>query len=234
LNAIDEGLHESLASVWERLASDGEARAVILTGSGRAFSVGGDTAMMERHHGDDWHNDRITRESGRILMEIVQFPLPVVAAVNGPAIGLGCNLCVTCDIVLMAESAYMADPHVSVGLVAGDGATAVWPALMSLLKAKEYLLTGDRIPAAVAVETGLANRVIADDRLMVEALELAQKLADQPPRALQETKAALNLHLMSVMMGPMQFAMRAERASLDSEEHRLRVRAFQQRKTSDR
>src|SRR5207248_1866739 len=91
---------------------------------------------------------------------------------HGPAVGLGASIAISCDLVLVAESAWLSDTHVSVGLVAGDGGAAIWPLMTSLLKAKEYLLTGDRIPAAAAVDLGLANRVVADDQLMKEAMAL--------------------------------------------------------------
>src|SRR5260221_12884219 len=111
---------------------------------------------------------------------MVRFPLPVIAAVNGPAVGLGCSLAVACDLVFMSELAFLADPHVTVGLVAGDGGAALWPLLTSMLRAKEYLFTGDRIPATVAVELGLANRVVASDTLVADAIAVAHRLASMP------------------------------------------------------
>ena len=112
----------------------------------------------------------------------------MVAAVNGPAVGLGASVAVSCDIVLIAESTYIADTHVNIGLTAGDGGAATWPLLIGMLRAKEYLLTGERIPAKLAVEIGLANRLVADDQLMEEATALAHKLAALPPQSVQETE----------------------------------------------
>src|SRR5690606_9846419 len=99
-------------------------------------------------------------EGARIVEELLRFPLPVVAAVNGPAVGLGCSIAVLCDVVLMAEDAHLADPHVAVGLAAGDGGAAFWPLLGPILRLREHLYTGDPIPAARAVELGLASRVV--------------------------------------------------------------------------
>jgi enoyl-CoA hydratase len=135
------------------------------------------------------------RNARLLVDQILACHVPVIAAVNGPAVGLGCSIAVSCDIVLIADTAYMADTHVNVGLVAGDGGVVAWPFMMSMLKAKEYLFTGDRIPAETAVQLGLANRVVPHDDLMAEALTLAGRLAEQPPQALQETKRSLNLHL---------------------------------------
>jgi enoyl-CoA hydratase len=148
------------------------------------------------------------------------FPLPIIAAVNGPAVGLGCSLTGLCDIVLIESSAYLCDPHVSVGLVAGDGGAITWPALTSLLKAKEYLFTGDRIPADEAVTLGLANRVVEDGTSVEAAVALAHRLAKQPAQALRDTKRALNRHLERSIYEILDFALAAEGVSSASSEHR--------------
>lgn len=229
LNAANQALHDALTDVWRHLAADPGARAVVLTGAGRAFSAGGDLT----HFADLWHDRALRRreldDARRLLAEMVDFPLPVVAAVNGPAVGLGCNLAVCSDIVLMAQSAFLADPHVGVGLTAADGGAPAWPVLMGLLRAKEYLLTSDRIPAARAVAIGLANRVVPDGELRAEALALAHRLAAQPPQAVQSTKRALNLHLKRAMAGVLEFALSEEFDSFDAPEHRALVESFLER-----
>ncbi|MCX4766550.1 enoyl-CoA hydratase/isomerase family protein [Streptomyces sp. NBC_01275] len=219
LNGVSEDLHRRLSEVWRELADDSKARAVVLTGAGRAFSAGGDLDHLRRHHTDPELRERSIRLDRTIQTEMIRFPLPVVAAVNGPAVGLGCSLALGCDLVLMAEDAYLADPHVSVGLVAGDGGVTLWPLLTSLLRVKEYLFTGDRIPAAVAVELGLANRVVPGDRLLEEALALAHRLAAQPAEALRATKAALSAVVEQVSRGGMEAALLAERATMTSPDH---------------
>ncbi|MEH0580634.1 MULTISPECIES: enoyl-CoA hydratase/isomerase family protein [Streptomyces] len=219
LNGVSAALHRRLSEVWRELAEDGEARAVVLTGAGRAFSAGGDFDHLLRHHDDPELRERSIRLDRTIQTEMIRFPLPVVAAVNGPAVGLGCSLALGCDLVLMAEDAYLADPHISVGLVAGDGGVTLWPLLTSLLRVKEYLFTGDRIPAATAVELGLANRVVAPSDLMSEALALAHRLAAQPPEALRATKAALAAVVEQVSRGGMEAALLAERSTMTSPDH---------------
>jgi enoyl-CoA hydratase len=209
-NATNQPLHEGLAHVWAQLAQDPDVRAVVLTGAGRAFSAGGDIEFVTSMADDPDLRYRIMGEARRIVSEMMAFPIPVVAAVNGPAVGLGCSIAMLSDVVLIAESAFIADPHVTIGLVAADGGALCWPLLTSLLKAKEYLLTGDRIPAAVAVELGLANRVVPDDEVLAEAHTLAQRLAAQPRQALQDTKRALNMHLAAAVNTVMDFAFSAE------------------------
>lgn len=218
LNAVNATLHRALADVWDLIARDPDARAVVLTGAGRAFSAGGDFDWMDATHTDQVQRNLVIDEARKIVMEMIRFPLPLIAAVNGPAVGLGCSLAILSDIVLISERAFMSDPHVSVGLVAGDGGF-VWPVHTGLLRAKEYVMTGDRIPAELAVEFGLANRVIAPETLMDEALTLARRLAKMPAQALRDTKRALNQHLLKAIDGVMDVAMVAERESMGEAEH---------------
>ncbi|HEX4588016.1 MAG TPA: enoyl-CoA hydratase-related protein, partial [Mycobacterium sp.] len=157
------------------------------------------------------------------------FPLPVIAAVNGPAVGLGCSIAVLRDITLISESAYLADPHVAVGLVAGDGGAAMWPLLTPIMRSREYLFTGDRIPATTAVDLGLASRTVAPDELMNEAHALAARLAAQPPDALRGTKRVVNMHLSQVLGGALQAGFAAEVATMQTAAHRDRLTAFKRR-----
>ena len=229
LNAVNAPLHWAFANVWSHLRQDRDAKVVILTGRGRTFCAGGDFSWLLETHADPTLQDITMDEGGRIMTEMINFPLPIIAAVNGPAVGLGCSVAILADIVLMSDAAHLADPHVSVGLVAGDGGAAVWPLLTSLLRAKEYLYTGDRIPAAQAVEMGLATRVVPADDLMDEARRLALRLAEQPVRALQDTKRALNVHLARAVLGAGHTAMIGERMSMGSTEHGERLRELNER-----
>ena len=213
LNAVNSSMHRALGQVWSILRDDPDVRVVILTGAGRAFCAGGDLEMIKGTTGDPEARFVAVQDARRIITEMVSFPLPVIAAVNGPAVGLGCSLAVLCDIVLMNEDAYFADPHVAVGLVAADGGALVWPSMMSLLWAKEYLFTGDRIPAAKAREMGLANRVVPATDLSTPAQQLATQLAGQPRQGLRDTKRTLNLHLQRAISSVLDFALAAETES---------------------
>jgi enoyl-CoA hydratase len=223
LNAASPELHRRLATVWDELAADPGCAAVVLTGNGRAFSAGGDLDVLARMNTDIEFRTLMLTESRQIVQGMVSFPAPVIAAVNGPAVGLGCSLAGMADIVIMDESAYLADPHVSVGLVAADGGALTWPALTSLVRAKEYLFTGDRIPAEQAVQLGLANRVVPDGESVDAAIELAERMAKQPRQALRDTKRALNKQLERAVLEVLDFAVAAEAISSASDEHRAIV-----------
>lgn len=225
-NAFSDAMHVAMREVWEHLAQDPEVRAVVLTGAGRAFCAGGNIPAFVRDFEDLQHRRETLRHARRLLDAMAEFPKPLVAAVNGPAVGLGCSVALSCDLVLMADSAFLADTHVSLGLVAGDGGAAIWPLLTSLLKAKYYLLTGERIPAAECVALGLANFAVPPDELAERALGVAQKLAAQPPQAVQETKRALNLHLQQALLAVAPFALAAESESFTSEDVRRTVEGF--------
>ena len=173
LNAFDDELHLQFGQLWQSVEQDGDVRAVVLTGNGRAFSAGGNLDDFELHHRDFAVRRRILRSARRLVDEMLNVHVPVVAAVNGPAVGLGATLMTLCDIVFIADDTFVADPHVASALVAGDGGAITWPALTSLLKVKQYLLTGDRIPAAEAVAMGLANFAVPKDELLSAATAFA-------------------------------------------------------------
>lgn len=173
LNSVNDDLHVGLARLWQRLTDDPTARAAVITGAGRAFSAGGDFGYLKELSADADLRAKTIRDGREIVLGMARCRIPVVAAVNGPAVGLGCSLVALSDIVYIAENAYLADPHVQVGLVAADGGPLTWPLHISLLLAKEYALTGTRISAQRAVELGLANHV-ADDPV-AEAIACAKR-----------------------------------------------------------
>lgn len=216
LNAVSPTLHHALISVWQHIGRDREARAVVLTGAGRAFSAGGDVANFLRNQEDLAHRRQSILGARHLVDAMIGFHLPVVAAVNGPAVGLGCSLAIMSDLVIMSETAYLADPHVKVGLVAGDGGAAFWPYLVGMLKAKELVMLGDRVPADEAVRLGLANKAVAPESLMDEALAMARRFAELSPSAVQDTKRAFNLHLRRAVEDVMHFALAAESESFDT------------------
>jgi enoyl-CoA hydratase len=223
LNATNHELHRGLASLFPQIDADTEARVVVLTGNGRAFSAGGDFTYLDELARDPDLRRETLVHGRQIVTGMVGCRVPVIAAVNGPAVGLGCSLVALSDIVFMAESAHLADPHVMVGLVAADGGPVTWPLLTSLQLAKEYALTGDRISAKRGAEIGLVNHVCPDDEVMTQALACAQKIASLPVQAVQDTKRILNLHLERAVLGALDFALTAEDRSFGSSELRANL-----------
>jgi enoyl-CoA hydratase len=219
LNAFDDELHHAFVRFWCDLDDDLDARAVVLTGAGKAFSAGGNVADFDRLRTDLAARTRFMRGARRIVDEMLNVRVPVVAAVNGAAIGLGCTLATLCDIVFLADTARIADPHVAVALVAGDGGAVTWPHMTSILKAKQYLLTGDPVPPDEAVAIGLANFVVPADRCVAEATAFAHRLAALPTQAVQDTKAVLNQHLRRSAVAALGYGLAAETHSHDTPEY---------------
>ena len=227
-NALNTELHWAIANVWRQLRADRGARVVILTGAGNCFCAGADLDWLPRLQTDEDFRESIMDEAAEILFEMVRFPLPLIAAVNGPAVTLGCSIAVMSDILLISDNAYLADPHVTAGVVAGDGGAAMWPLLGNPLRIREYLFTGDRILPEAAVEIGLASRVVPHDSLMDEACKLARRLANQPRYALQDTKKIVNSYLAQALAGAVLSGTAAERLSLTTPAHKERFEQFRQ------
>jgi enoyl-CoA hydratase len=229
LNAVNDDLHLGLARVFPLLSADADARAAVITGEGRAFSAGGDFDLLDRMARDRQLRRDVIAEGRELVLNMIRCRVPVVAAVNGPAVGLGCSVIALSDVVYMAESAYLADPHVAVGLVAADGGPLTWPLHMSLLLAKEYAFTGERIGAQRAHQIGLANHVCPDAEVLSAALAAAHKIAALPRQAVEATKRVLNLHVERAVLATIDFAMTAESESFETDDLRQNIARFLER-----
>lgn len=229
LNSSNEELHARLATVWAELAVVPDLRAVVLTGAGEAFSAGGDLNLLQRMVDDPELRDYILREAASIARAVIEFPIPVIAAVNGPAVGLGCSLAGFADLVVIEEDAYLADPHVALGLVAGDGSVMSWPQHIGLQRSKELILLGGRISAEEAMRIGLANRVVPAGEALSASLELARKIAKLPPQAVRETLFALDKSLRDRLDTDLPEVLEAEGRSFDEPAFRDNLRRMLER-----
>ncbi len=221
LNAVNDDLHVGLARIWNRLSLDPAARVAVITGAGKAFSAGGDFNYIKELSEDVDLRTKTIIDGREIVMGMVRCRIPVIAAVNDPAVGLGCSVVALSDVVYMGEKAFLADPHVQLGLVAADGGPLVWPMQMSILQAKEYALTGARIPAQKAVELGLANHVVADP--LAEAVAAAKKILELPQKAVESTKRILNMQLERQVQITLDYATTAEELTFGTPELKANV-----------
>jgi enoyl-CoA hydratase len=225
-NAINEPVHRALEDIWRVLHDDEDVHAVVTTGAGKAFSTGGDMVMLQRMIGDLELRARQIAGARTLFTEVINFDKPLVSAVNGVAVGLGCSLALLSDLLVMGENSYLADPHVAVGLTAGDGGATMLPLLIGMMKAKEYVLLGDKITAPIAKELNLVTRVVPDDKVLDEALAVGERLAALPPQAVRSSKIAMNMHLSRAALGALEYGLAAEYTSFATQEFSDRVAAF--------
>ncbi len=197
LNALpDLGDGDEVAAACERVNADPSIRCVVLTGAGRAFSAGGDlTAMRDRRDLFEGSGAAIRERYRRVVHRIVRslygLEVPLIAAVNGPAMGLGCDIAGLGDIRIASDRASFGVPFLKLGIIPGDGGSWLLPRNIGYARAAELLFTARSIDAATAAEWGLVNRVVAHDDLMTEALAVAAQVAAQPPQALRMAKTLL-------------------------------------------
>ena len=223
-------MHQELIRIFREIGHDPDARVAVLTGEGDCFSAGGDIDGMHRSIDDQPRWIASMTEARDIILGVVELDVPVIAKVNGHAIGLGATLALFCDIVIAKDTAKIADPHVNVGLVAGDGGSVIWPALIGYAKAKRYLLTGDAITGAEAAEIGLVSEALPADLLDARVATLAQKIAGGAAVAIRLTKRAVNMALRQQLDALIEAHLGLETMSHLSDDHREAVTAFVERR----
>jgi enoyl-CoA hydratase len=192
LNAADAVMHAELADIWRDVDRDDSVAAVILTGAGKAFSAGGDFAMIEGIIDSFEARARAMREAREIVHNVIDCSKPIVSAMRGPAVGAGLVCGLLADISIATPQARIIDGHTRLGVAAGDHAAIVWPLLCGLAKAKYYLLLCEPLTGAEAERIGLISLLAEDDELDAKAVEIAGKLAGGAPTAIRWTKHALN------------------------------------------
>lgn len=201
LNAWNTQLGEDLNKAVLEVAADDEVRAVVITGSGRAFSSGADlkAGFEPTAAGHPDVHTRLTQVYHPIITTIRRMPKPVIAGVNGPAVGIGCSLALACDLVLAAESAYLLLAFVNIGLVPDGGSSLFVPARAGFTRAAEMALLGEKVPARQAYDWNLVNKVVDDESFGAELEKLAQRFASGPTKSFAGTKRQLNRWLFQGM-----------------------------------
>lgn len=218
-NAMDGEVTVALLNTLRALSASGDVRAMVLSGDGRSFSAGGDIQTIREMGADKGVRDAILDKHQELFWAMTRLPFPSVAAVNGAAIGAGVTVALLCDLVVMAQDAFLSDPRVALGLLDGAGGIVLWPLLTSLAAAKEHLLLGDRVPSAEAHRLGLVNRVVPTDETVAAALDLARRLAALPQHSVQEARRLLNMHIDRAAPMLSECA-RVESECFETDEHR--------------
>lgn len=224
MNSFTHAMHVEFEDMMIDISEDKSVKAVVLTGAGKAFCAGGDLAEMK--NAETRTAARVMDGSRRLPHAMLAVKQPIIAAVNGHAVGIGATIALFCDVVFMAESAKIGDPHVKVGLVAGDGGAVIWPLLVGINRAKELLLTGDLVTGAEAYRIGLANRVLPAERVLPDAIELAERLARGPSLAIQWTKLAINSALRQATESVLDASLALEGITIVSRDHAEGIAAF--------
>jgi enoyl-CoA hydratase/carnithine racemase len=228
-NAISPEMHEELTPLFRRIAEDRAVRVVVLTGAGeKAFCVGADFGGMDANLEQGYEDGmpELMNGSAALVRAQLAVPQPLIAAINGDAIGLGATMALFCDITFMANEARLADPHVNAGLVAGDGGAILWPLLMGLNRGKEFLLTGDIMDAAEAYRLGLVNHLAPRTELLDAADAMARRLASGPQVAIQFNKRLANADLLEKVNRLIDASLAMEAITFSTADHREAVRSF--------
>jgi len=228
LNAIDGPCERELIRFFREIAADRDTDVIVITGAGRAFSAGGDIHYMKRMLEKP---DQFDAEPAKqLVFALLDCPKPVIAKVNGHAVGLGATLALFCDVVFAAATAKFADPHVRMGFVAGDGGAIIWPLLIGHLRAKEYLMTGDALTASEAERIGLINHCVVPEELDQTVDAFAKRLASGATRAIAWTKVVANIDLKQKAHALFDASIAYEHLSNYTQDHREAVMAFLERR----
>lgn len=220
LNAIDLRMRDELTRLFGDYRLDQGSRVLVLTGAGRSFCAGGDITTGRFGSGasttsaasDDGRIDhsKAHMTASMIVNNLLDCPKPIIAAVNGHAMGLGANIALLCDVVIAGPSTTFSDPHVKIGIGAGDGGQVIWPLLMGVNRAKWYLMTGDSLNGPAAYDLGLVTFLVeADAEVMDKALACADQLATGAPLAISASKVPVNqfIRFVSNLVLPLSLAM---------------------------
>lgn len=225
-NAANIRMHRELSQVFAEAQRDAASDILVLTGAGDAFSSGGDIRAMRDKIADRTLWNDTVNEARSLFYSIIDLDKPLIARINGAATGLGATLAVYADISIADETAVIGDPHVKVGLVAGDGGALMWPLLVGFQRAKELLFLGDNITAAEAARMGLITHAVPAAELDARIGDLVLRLQKLPPFALRGTKKAINHTLKNLALSTFEFGVSLETQSQLTQDHAEAVNAF--------
>jgi enoyl-CoA hydratase len=230
MNAVDQRMHDELASLFIDLQEDPESDIIVLTGEGKAFCAGGDMDWFQDMIDDPRKFNALTPHGRRIVTSLLDMQKPIICRLNGAAAGLGASIALLCDIIIADETALIGDPHVKVGLVAGDGGAVIWPQLIGIARAKEMLMTGDMMRASDAAAMGLINYAVPADQLDAKVDEMVKKLQGNPRWAVRWTKTAVNLFLRDIANKVSDAALAYEMLSNTMDDRQEAVNAFKEKR----
>lgn len=235
-NALTMDAHGELEDLWARIAQDEEVHAIVLTGAGKAFSAGGDVKAMVARAGTVEglkYTLKVPAATKRLWQNILEVPQPIIAAVNGDAVGLGATLVLFSDVSIIAENAKFGDTHTKVGLVAGDGGTVIWPLLIGPQRAKEFLMRGLIVDGAEARRMNLVNHAVPQEQVLPKAMEMAEELAQMPVWAVRWTKLSVNKTLKDQLNLTLDASIAYEMLSMNTHDHAEAARAFAEKRKPD-
>jgi enoyl-CoA hydratase len=233
-NALHPAAQLELEHVWLDLARDQEVNAIVLTGAGKAFSAGGDIrSMIDRFGTVEGFKFTLNTPEGskRLLQNILDVPQPIIAAVNGDAVGLGATLALFSDVSVISETAKFGDTHVKVGLVAGDGGTVIWPLLVGANRAKEFLMLGRLANGEECAAMGLINHAVPQEQVLDKAMEIARTLAGMAPWAIRWTKLSINKTIKDQLNLLLDAAIAFEMLSMNTQDHLEAAKAFAEKRS---
>lgn len=231
LNATNRAMHGDLSRVFIEAAADPAVDVIVLTGNGRAFSAGGDLSFLKHCIDNPADFDAVAYEGKQIVYSMLDCEKPIIGKINGHAMGLGATLALLCDVTFVADHARIADPHVKVGLVAGDGGALIWPLLIGYARAKEFLMTGKPVTTPEAAAMGLINHAVPAAELDARVDEFAKELLNGATQAIRATKMAINIGLKQLAHASMEMSTGLERLSSRSDEHRGAIEAMLRKET---
>ena len=229
-NAVNARLHYELSRVFADAQRDPDSDVVVLTGNGSAFCAGGDIDWMQLSVDQPEEFEKTAREAKDIVYSQLDLEKPLICKLNGHSTGLGASLALLCDIIIASDEAKIGDPHVSVGLVAGDGGALIWPQLVGYAKAKKYLLTGELMSAAEAERIGLVTDVVPRAELDAHVDAMAQRLVSGATKAIRWSKVTINLPLRQLFHSYFDAGVAYECLSNLTADHAEAVKAFRERR----